>query len=110
MIKNLLKSKNFLLNPFFKQFHSSSIKLNLTHSYYSSKSEHPLNYETIGKRLDIASDKYGDRDAHVFLESGERVTFVQLRKKSEDIASGLLGLGFKRGDRLGVWAPNCLEW
>ena len=110
MIKNLLKRKNLLIKPFFKQFHASSIKFNLTQSYYSSESKYPLSYETIGKALEKASDKYGDRDAHVFLESGERVTFAQLKKKSEDIASGLLGLGFKRGDRLGVWAPNCLEW
>ncbi len=26
------------------------------------------------------------------------------------MAAGLLALGFQRGDRLGIWAPNCMEW
>jgi len=30
--------------------------------------------------------------------------------KAEDLAAGLLALGFQKGDRLGIWAPNCLEW
>lgn len=26
------------------------------------------------------------------------------------MASGLIAIGLNRGDRVGVWAPNCMEW
>lgn len=28
----------------------------------------------------------------------------------DKVAAGLLALGLKRGDRLGVWGPNTYEW
>jgi len=28
----------------------------------------------------------------------------------EDLATGLLAMGFKRGDRVGMWGPNMREW
>lgn len=31
-------------------------------------------------------------------------------KKAENLASGLIAIGLNRGDRVGLWAPNCLEW
>jgi acyl-CoA synthetase (AMP-forming)/AMP-acid ligase II len=39
-----------------------------------------------------------------------RVTFEQL---AEDVAScsrAVVASGVERGDRIGIWAPNCLEW
>ena len=30
--------------------------------------------------------------------------------QSDDLASGLMTHGVRRGDRLGIWAPNGLEW
>ena len=30
--------------------------------------------------------------------------------QSDQLAAGLVELGIKRGDRVGIWAPNCLEW
>ena len=26
------------------------------------------------------------------------------------VAAGFLALGLRRGDRIGIWAPNCSEW
>ena len=109
-MKSFLIIKNSLLKFQSKHFHSSSTKFNLKYSYYSSKSEFPLSYATIGKTVEKAAELYGDRDAHVFQESNTRITFKELKEKAENIACGLLALGFKRGDRLGIWAPNCLEW
>jgi fatty-acyl-CoA synthase len=33
-----------------------------------------------------------------------------LKRRSDEIAAGLLALGVERGDRVGIWAPNCIEW
>lgn len=30
--------------------------------------------------------------------------------EAEDLASGLIAIGLNRGDRVGLWAPNCMEW
>src|SRR5207244_8766910 len=39
-----------------------------------------------------------------------RLTFAQLADEVEQTARGLAGLGLHAGDRVGVWATNCLEW
>jgi long-subunit acyl-CoA synthetase (AMP-forming) len=31
-------------------------------------------------------------------------------KHAQRTACGLLSLGLKTGDRVGIWAPNCWEW
>jgi long-chain acyl-CoA synthetase len=40
----------------------------------------------------------------------EPITFVQLCDDVRDMASGLVDLGFRRGDRIGVIAENRYEW
>ena len=30
--------------------------------------------------------------------------------QSDKLAAGLMALGLKRGDRVGIWAPNCMHW
>lgn len=99
-IKTFLKAKSQIIKSICL-FHKSHQSLKL--SYYCATSKHPLLYETIGQRLAVAADHYNDRDAHVFMESGKRVTFKALKQSAEDIAAGLLALGLKRGDRLGFF-------
>jgi long-subunit acyl-CoA synthetase (AMP-forming) len=40
----------------------------------------------------------------------EWLTYGEVNKKVEAIASGLAGLGVKAGDRVGVYGVNCCEW
>lgn len=30
--------------------------------------------------------------------------------QADSLAAGLLSLGIKRGDRVGMWGPNTVEW
>jgi fatty-acyl-CoA synthase len=39
-----------------------------------------------------------------------RYTWRQLAETVDLHARALLALGLQRGDRLGIWAPNCAEW
>ena len=54
--------------------------------------------------------RHGGRTAAVFRAAGERWTYVQLARRVDRFAAGLLGLGLYRGDRIGIWAPNRPEW
>lgn len=40
----------------------------------------------------------------------KKLTFLELLKESDILAAGLLKLGLQKGDRLGLWAPNSIEW
>jgi fatty-acyl-CoA synthase len=54
--------------------------------------------------------QYGPREAAVFVEQGRRFTWDQLSETVDAFAAGLLALGLKPGDRVGIWSPNRWEW
>jgi fatty-acyl-CoA synthase len=68
-------------------------------SYVSSPANEPLICETIGQRLEFAAEKFENREAFVFDQTGERLTFAQLKKKAEELATGLLAIGINKGGR-----------
>ena len=79
-------------------------------SYVSGPSQVPLLGETIGQCLDRVTSAYPDRDALVSCHQELRFTYRQLLIEVERIARGLLAIGVERGDRVGLWSPNCAEW
>lgn len=79
-------------------------------SYVAGTSDTPLLYQTVGAALDAATTKYGDRPALIVPHQNIRWTYAELNEKTTRIAAGLLALGLKPGDRVGLWAPNCAEW
>jgi fatty-acyl-CoA synthase len=79
-------------------------------SYVSGASEVPLLGDTIGDNFDCTVARHGDREALVDRPSGRRWTYSQLRAEIDAIAHGLLAAGIGKGDRVGIWAPNCPEW
>ncbi len=70
----------------------------------------PLIEETIGALLDRAALRWPDAEALVSVEQDIRWTFSEFRRRADELAAGLLALGLERGDRVGIWAPNCAEW
>ena len=79
-------------------------------SYVRGKTGEPLKFMTVPALLDRALLRHGGRDAVIFAPSGERLSWHDLRRRSDDVAAGFLALGVQRGDRVGIWAPNCVEW
>ncbi|XP_068192292.1 medium-chain acyl-CoA ligase ACSF2, mitochondrial-like isoform X2 [Antennarius striatus] len=65
---------------------------------------------TVGQMLDSTVQRWPDREAVVFVEEGIRKTFALFQQDVDKVAAGLLALGLKPGDRLGVWGPNTYEW
>ncbi|KAA2262949.1 AMP-binding protein [Solihabitans fulvus] len=81
-----------------------------TVSYASGTSDVPLLGDTIGDNLDRAVAAYGERDALVECATGRRWTYRELAAEVAAVAAGLLDSGVGKGDRVGIWAPNCAEW
>ncbi|KAG1954724.1 medium-chain acyl-CoA ligase ACSF2, mitochondrial isoform X1 [Pimephales promelas] len=82
----------------------------LTTSYAHGISSHPLLSSTVDQCLRATVERYPDREALVFVQDGIRKTFAQFYQDVEQTAAGLLAVGLKRGDRLGIWGPNIYEW
>ncbi len=79
-------------------------------SYAYGTSEQPLLGKTIGAQFDLACQLYADQDAVVSLHQDVRLSYRQLQQKVDAFACRLLALGLKKGDRLAIWSPNCVEW
>lgn len=63
---------------------------------------------TLAQALDAAARTWPDKP---FLRAGEEaVTFGQLDRVSDRVASGLLAYGIRPGDRVAVAGPNQPEW
>ncbi|XP_068192295.1 medium-chain acyl-CoA ligase ACSF2, mitochondrial-like isoform X1 [Antennarius striatus] len=82
----------------------------LTSSYVHGTSSISLLPLTVGQMLDSAVQRWPDREAVVFVQDGVRKTFALFQQDVNKVAAGLLALGLKPGDRLGVWGPNIYEW
>jgi len=79
-------------------------------SYVRGPSHPPLAYVTIPQLLRDAVSRFGPRDAVVFCEQDIRMSYYDLDRAVDELASGLLGLGLKTGERVGIWSPNRVEW
>jgi fatty-acyl-CoA synthase len=79
-------------------------------SYSSGISQVPLIGDTIGDNFDRTALAFPDRDALVDRAANKRWTYRELAEQVNALALGLLDLGITKGDRVGIWAPNCAEW
>jgi fatty-acyl-CoA synthase len=79
-------------------------------SYSSGESATPLLGDTIGGNFDATVRAFGDREALVDRPAGQRWTYAELAADVDALALGLLEMGIAKGDRVGIWAPNCAEW
>ena len=81
-----------------------------TRSYFHRASAIPLLNDTLGGALDKAAERWPDQEAVVVRDQDVRLTFAELRREADRLATGLIALGLKPGDRVGLWSPNRIEW
>ncbi|HLH39109.1 MAG TPA: AMP-binding protein [Bryobacteraceae bacterium] len=55
-------------------------------------------------------ERFPERDALIVRHQNIRLTWRDLANEVERTARGLIGMGLRPGDRVGVWAANCAEW
>ena len=79
-------------------------------SYVSGASSVPLIGQTIGANLERTVARVPDREAIVSCHQGVRLTYAELDAQVDLVARGLLDLGLEKGDRVGLWSPNYVEW
>jgi fatty-acyl-CoA synthase len=79
-------------------------------SYAQGAVTTPLLGETIGASLERTASEHPDREALVVRHQDARLTYSELNEQVDRLARALLAAGIEKGDRLGIWAPNCAEW
>jgi fatty-acyl-CoA synthase len=79
-------------------------------SYAAGATTPALLEETIGANLERIVAEHGDREALVEVASGRRWTYASFDADVDALARGLIAAGIAKGDRVGIWAPNCAEW
>jgi fatty-acyl-CoA synthase len=66
--------------------------------------------QTVGQVLAHAAERFPDRDALVFPGLALRWSWRELNERVDLVASGLLALGVRRGEHVGIWSMNVPEW
>lgn len=79
-------------------------------SYASGTSDKALLGITIGDLFDQIVARYPNNEALVVRHQNLRYIYQELKWQVDQCARGLIALGVQKGERLGIWAPNCAEW
>ena len=82
----------------------------LSKSYVHGSNGSQLLGETLGSNFDSAAELWGEREALIVRHQNIRWTYRELQKRVNAFAAGLLGIGLKPGDRIGIWSQNNSEW
>lgn len=77
---------------------------------YARGPDRPLLELTIGDLLHRTAHRFPDRLAVASRHQSRRMTWAELSEAADSVARGLWSLGIRRGDRVGLWSTNCIEW
>ena len=80
------------------------------YAYTHGASSVALLGETIDENLKKTVAKYADQEALICSHQNYRATYKEFYDQVVQVAKGLIALGVKRGERVGVWSPNCYQW
>jgi fatty-acyl-CoA synthase len=79
-------------------------------SYVFGPTDRPLIEKTVGGFFDDIATRFEDSEALVSRHQGVRLTYARLKASVDELALALLGFGVHKGDRVGIWSPNNVEW
>ncbi len=79
-------------------------------SYFHTGGAVPLMGQTIPDYFAHIAGKFPEREAVVSLHQERRLTYRGLANGIDMLGRGLVAMGFGRGDRIGVWSTNNIEW
>ena len=79
-------------------------------SYVRGRTQESLSELTVFRLLDQAAKQSPGSVAAVFRAQSLRLSWLQLIQAVEQCAAGLWAMGVRQADRVGIWAPNRVEW
>jgi fatty-acyl-CoA synthase len=65
---------------------------------------------TLGGMLEKWAYETPDKDFVVYSDRNLRFTYGQFNKRVDQLAKGLLFMGIRTGDKVGIWAKNVPDW
>ena len=82
----------------------------MPHSYSRGAYQPALLTQTLGQAFDSAVTRWPEQDALVVRHQQRRYRWREVGTVVDQCARALMALGVQKGDRIGIWAPNCAEW
>lgn len=82
----------------------------LTKSYCHRGGKRPLLGATIPQHFAHIVECFPENEAVVSAPQEQRLTYRQLAQAVDRLACGLLAMGFCKGERIGIWSTNNIEW
>jgi fatty-acyl-CoA synthase len=79
-------------------------------SYCHRGGEESLLGATIAEHFAATAARFPDHPAVVSLPRQRRLSYRKLAEQVDGLARGLLGIGLCKGDRVGIWSTNNIEW
>ncbi len=79
-------------------------------SYYHRGGEEPLLGCTIPEHFGNIVQRFPDHEAIVSLPQQRRLNYRELQELADELARGLMSMGFGPGERIGIWSTNNIEW
>lgn len=70
----------------------------------------PLLGETVPEHFAKVAERFSAREAVVSLSQNRRLGYRELLSAVRELARGLLAFGFGKGDRIGIWSTDNIEW
>ncbi|MDR0452417.1 MAG: AMP-binding protein [Treponema sp.] len=66
--------------------------------------------KTLGGLLREKAEQQPDRDFIVYPDRNLRFSYADFDRRADELARGLLAMGLKKGDHIGIWATNVPDW
>ena len=79
-------------------------------SYFHRGGNEPLLGSTIAEHFADVAERFAEHEAVVSLPQQKRLSYKALSAAVDQLAKGLVAIGFAKGDRIGVWSTNNIEW
>ncbi|HET7783988.1 MAG TPA: AMP-binding protein [Arthrobacter sp.] len=84
-------------------------------AYTAGDTDVPLLEETIGTNFERVVERFPFHDALIEAApvpgaDARRWSYTKMNDDVDRLARALLAMGVAKGDRVGIWSPNCAEW
>ena len=66
--------------------------------------------KTLSTLLREESQKQPDKDFIIYADRNLRFTYSEFDKRVDNLAKGLISIGIKKNDNVGIWATNVPDW